>query len=87
MLGTINQYQHDNDQMLQDSVTPDMPTAQSELPVSHAHIKVGYMDTMLGMKRHRRFASMKLALEFIELRAVSPKLYNFFTIQILQEGE
>lgn len=87
MLSVINPYQHDNDQMLQDSVTPDMPTASNELPVSRAHIKVGYMDIMLGMKRHRRFTAMKTALEFIEFRAERAHLYNFFTIQILKEGE
>lgn len=45
-------------------------------------IEVKYQDILLNRYRTRDFANIGQALEFIKLRAISPHLYNNFTLTI-----
>lgn len=52
--------------------------------IAAPHYKITYYDFVLGMGRTRHHSTLNDALQFIELRAGRPHLYNNFTLEVLQ---
>lgn len=85
----VNPYKFDNDQILQDSVTPEAPTDTPQIPTitkvfEPPAFSVSYKDLFIGLDRSRKFSTLDDALAFIKFRAESPHLYNQFELEILQ---
>jgi hypothetical protein len=51
-----------------------------------ARCKVEYQDSFIIQTRSREFECVKQALEFIEMRASNPNLYNNFTLTVLEDS-
>ena len=83
----MNTYKFDNDQILQDSVTPDAPIHTPQVPTitkvfEPPKFEVSYKDLFIGLNRSRKFSTLDDALTFIKFRANSPHLYNNFHLEI-----
>jgi hypothetical protein len=85
----ISPFEFDNNQILQDSVTPEAPSSTSQIPAitqvaEPPRFKVSYHDQFIGLERSRRFATLEEAISFITYRACRPMLYNHFLLEILE---